>query len=187
MKNTEYQKLKEASWRRPLTAAERAWLREWLAAHPEAQESWEAEAALNGLLRRLPGANVSSNFTARVMQAAQRAPARQRWGFRLGMFPWLPVGWMPRAALAAAMVCSGMLSWHEYVALHRTQEARAVASVSFTGGGMGASAKLLGAGANNPLIFFAAAVFLCAVATLASWLPARRAAAIDPMKALRTE
>jgi hypothetical protein len=130
MKNTEYQKLKEASWRRPLTAAERAWLREWLAAHPEAQESWEAEAALNGLLRRLPGANVSSNFTARVMQAAQRAPARQRWGFRLGMFPWLPVGWMPRAALAAAMVCSGMLSWHEYVALHRTQEARAVASVS---------------------------------------------------------
>jgi ABC-type antimicrobial peptide transport system permease subunit len=65
--------------------------------------------------------------------------------------------------------------------------ARAVASVSFTGGGMGASAKLLGAGANNPLIFVAAAVFLCAVAMLASWLPARRAAAIDPMKALRTE
>jgi ABC-type antimicrobial peptide transport system permease subunit len=65
--------------------------------------------------------------------------------------------------------------------------ARAVASVSFTAGGMGASAKLLGAGANNPLIFVAAAVFLCAVSTLASWLPARRAAAIDPMKALRTE
>jgi predicted permease len=65
--------------------------------------------------------------------------------------------------------------------------ARAVSSVSFTGGGMGASAKLLGAGANNPLIFVAAAVFLCAVATLASWLPARRAAAIDPMQALRTE
>jgi predicted permease len=65
--------------------------------------------------------------------------------------------------------------------------ARAVASVSFTGGAMGASATLLGAGANNPLIFVAAAVFLCAVATLASWLPARRAAAIDPMKALRTE
>jgi ABC-type antimicrobial peptide transport system permease subunit len=65
--------------------------------------------------------------------------------------------------------------------------ARAVSSVSFTDGGMGASAKLLGAGANNPLIFVAAAVFLCAVATLASWLPARRAASIDPMKALRTE
>jgi len=65
--------------------------------------------------------------------------------------------------------------------------ARAVSSVSFTGGGMGASAKLLGVGANNPLIFVGAAVFLCAVATLASWLPARRAASIDPMQALRTE
>jgi predicted permease len=65
--------------------------------------------------------------------------------------------------------------------------ARAVASVSFTGGGMGASARLLGVGAENPLIFVGAAVFLCAVAALASWLPARRAASIDPMKALRTE
>jgi anti-sigma factor RsiW len=130
MKNTDYQKLKEASWHRPLTTVERAWLREWLATHPEEQESWEAEAALNGLLRRLPSANVSSNFTARVMQAAQRTPTKPVWRLRLDMFPWLPAGWMPRVALAAAMVCSGMLSWHEYMALHRTQEAQAVASVS---------------------------------------------------------
>jgi predicted permease len=65
--------------------------------------------------------------------------------------------------------------------------ARAVASVSFTNSAMGSSAKLLGSGANNPLIYLAAAVFLCAVSTLAAWLPARRAAAIDPMQALRTE
>jgi len=65
--------------------------------------------------------------------------------------------------------------------------ARAVASVSFTVGGMGANAKLLGSGANVPLIYLAAAGFLCAIATLATWLPARRAASIDPMKALRTE
>jgi anti-sigma factor RsiW len=130
MQNTDYQKLKEASWRRPLTATERTWLREWLSAHPEAQESWETEAALNGLLRQLPRATLSSNFTERVMQAARRAPARQGWRLRLAVFPWLPTEWMPRAALVAAMVCSGLLSWHEYVALHRTQEARAVASVS---------------------------------------------------------
>ena len=65
--------------------------------------------------------------------------------------------------------------------------ARAVASVSFTGGGMGASAKLLGSGANVPLIYLASAGFLCAIATLATWLPARRASSLDPMQALRTE
>jgi anti-sigma factor RsiW len=130
MKNTEYQIIKEASWRRPLTAVERARLREWLAAHPQTQESWEAEAALNGLLRRLPSATVSSNFTARVLLAAQRPPPKPDWLRWLEMFRWLPAGWMPRAALALAMVCSGLLSLHEYEALHRTQEAHAVVSVS---------------------------------------------------------
>ena len=64
---------------------------------------------------------------------------------------------------------------------------RAVASVSFTNSGMGANARLLGSGANDPLIYVAAAVFLCVVAALASYLPARRAASVDPMQALRTE
>ena len=65
--------------------------------------------------------------------------------------------------------------------------ARAVASVSFTTSAMGFSAKLLGNGANDPLIYLAAAAFLCLIAALASWFPARRAAAIDPMRALRIE
>jgi ABC-type antimicrobial peptide transport system permease subunit len=64
---------------------------------------------------------------------------------------------------------------------------RAVASVSFTNSGMGANAKLLGSGANDPLIYVGAAAFLCVVAALASYLPARRAASVDPMQALRTE
>jgi predicted permease len=65
--------------------------------------------------------------------------------------------------------------------------ARAVASVSFTNSAMGSSAKLVGSGANGPVIYFAAAGFLCGIAALASYLPARRAASIEPMQALRAE
>jgi hypothetical protein len=130
MQDAEFQNLKEAGWRRALTAAERARLREFLAAHPEWQESWEQEAALNGLLRRRPSVAVSTNFTARVVQAAQRLPAKPAWRRRLEMFPWLPAGLAARAALAAAMICCGLLSFNEYQALRREQVAREVASVS---------------------------------------------------------
>jgi ABC-type antimicrobial peptide transport system permease subunit len=65
--------------------------------------------------------------------------------------------------------------------------ARAVASVSFTNSAMGAGAKLLGDGGANALIYIGAAAFLCALAAIAAYLPGRRAAAIDPMQALRTE
>jgi ABC-type antimicrobial peptide transport system permease subunit len=65
--------------------------------------------------------------------------------------------------------------------------ARAVASVSFTNSAMGSSSRLLGGSANVSVIYIAAALFLCAVSALAAWVPARRAAAIDPMNALRTE
>jgi anti-sigma factor RsiW len=114
-----------------LTPPELARLRQCLAAHPELQGRWEEEAALDRLLHRLPAARVSSNFTARVMQAAQHAPARSGWRRWLASWPPAPAMWLPRCALGAAMVCVGLLSFRGYHQLaQRAQAARDLASVS---------------------------------------------------------
>jgi putative ABC transport system permease protein len=46
---------------------------------------------------------------------------------------------------------------------------------------------LYGVGSGDPLTFASAALLLVAVALAASWIPARRAARVDPMAALRAE
>jgi anti-sigma factor RsiW len=125
-----YNHLRELSWRRELSDAEDAELRTWLAAHPEAQADWEAEAGLNASLGRLPDAPVPGNFTARVLQAVEREAAAEprrpqgKWLNRI----WLR--WLPRAAFAAVVVGAGLVSYHQVQAAHRKKLVESVAAVS---------------------------------------------------------
>lgn len=91
-----YEKLREISWRRKLTSVEERQLREWLAAHPEVQDTFELETGLTEALRKMTEVPVASNFTARVLQAVERearADAREqekRWTIWRRLPRWLP-------------------------------------------------------------------------------------------------
>src|SRR6185436_14507392 len=99
-----YKRLRELSWRRPLTESEQAELRAWLAAHPEAEDDWETEKHLSAMLHKLPDAPVPSNFTARVRQAVEQETAAagrrpgfpSRWAGRWRVF-------LPRTAAAVVV------------------------------------------------------------------------------------
>ncbi|HWW00749.1 MAG TPA: hypothetical protein VNZ64_13720 [Candidatus Acidoferrum sp.] len=116
----------ELAWRRKLSQAEAEELRVWLAAHPEAQEDWEAEAGLSEALDRLPSLPVASNFTAGVLQAVERehrAPrALPRW-----RKPHWWMGWLPRAAAAGLVISAVIIGVQHH---KRVEDARTVAMIS---------------------------------------------------------
>ncbi len=127
MQKNEIEKLREANWRRRLTAAEQAALREFLAADSGAAEEWRLEESLSRALERLPAAPVSSNFTARVVAAAQRGAAAPA---RASGLSWFFRGWWPRLAAGVAMAAVGFVSFQEYQSAHRVRAARELAAAS---------------------------------------------------------
>jgi hypothetical protein len=126
-----YDQLREANWKRKMTSGEEAQLRAWLAAHPERESDWEAEAGLSDALNRLPDVEVPSNFTARVLSRVERmerdvagclpAGPKAKWTWR-----WL----LPQAAFALLVLGVAWFFYERYQVARRAELARNVAMVS---------------------------------------------------------
>ena len=161
-----------------VTVYDAAPLKEFIGASLFPQEITASMMALLGLLSLLLAAvGLYSVMAYSVAQQTQEIGLRMALGAQPGDVMRMVV-WRGLALTLAGLVAGAALA----MAL-----ARAVASVSVTNSSMGATQKLLGASATDPVIYLAASAFLCVVAVLAAYLPARRAASIDPMQALRTE
>ena len=126
MKDNEFHsQLRESGWRRKLTEVEQAGLDAWLAANPDARADWEMESALSAALTRLPDVDVPSNFTARVLQAVDRAEVQPRgWHWN-----WHRL--MPRVAFAVGVMSFAGLSVHHHeIYRQRAALAKTVALVT---------------------------------------------------------
>ncbi len=101
MSETEYQKLLSARLQRRLTEAENNRLEELASLHPEIRDHLDEEMRLNGLLNRLTDAPLSSNFTARVVEAARLSELPGSAARRRRLFGWLPMRWLHAATVGA--------------------------------------------------------------------------------------
>ncbi len=102
MNESEYMKLREAIWRRELTAEEETRLRSYFLVHPEAQLDYEEEKAVTALLVKLPDQGLSSNFTAQLLQ---RLDLETRETERaVPVIRWRGLSWLPRFALASLVI-----------------------------------------------------------------------------------
>jgi anti-sigma factor RsiW len=131
MNESDYNLLREKSWRGKLTPAEEASLRAWLAGHPETEADWELEGDLTRALEKLPDVPVPSNFTARVLQAVDRETAAA--GPRANWMKWFLRSLLPKAAVAAVVLAAGFLTYHEQTTAKRqelVQGVKVVAGVS---------------------------------------------------------
>ena len=110
MNDVRKEELIRLSMQRELTIEEESKLESWLATHPEARAQWEEERALSRAIQSLPDVPVSSNFTARVLQAVDADHAAETRKERSS--PWfrflLPrIGW---AVAVTVLVAVGIRS-----------------------------------------------------------------------------
>jgi anti-sigma factor RsiW len=123
-----HQKIRDIAWRRRLTPAEQAELQAWLVTHPEAQAEVELDAVLDAALASRATPSVSSNFTARVMQAIEAETKREirpavqakPWWHRL----------VPRVAVAALIIAICGLVYRQNLIAKQNELARAAKEIA---------------------------------------------------------
>jgi len=123
-----YEQLLEISWQRKLTPAEEAQLSRWLATHPELQVDWEEEACLNDALGSLPNVSVPSNFTSRVVAAAERDSAQAGRATKAQRSWWVP--FLPKLALGTLILAAGLLSYNHIQTSRRAEWVQSLTTVS---------------------------------------------------------
>ncbi|EEF58148.1 hypothetical protein [Pedosphaera parvula] len=131
MNDPVFQQLLEISWQRALTESEQTRLRAYLEAHPEAGKAWLLESGLTRALEELPNVPISSNFTARVLQAVElekATAARAREKNR--RFGWPIFKWAPQTAAAAFVLGIGVFTYQQHQTHTRETMAQNVAAVS---------------------------------------------------------
>jgi predicted permease len=161
-----------------VTVFDAAPLKEYIGASLYPQKVAASLMAIMGALALLLAAvGLYSAMAYSVAQRTQEIGVRMALGARPGRVLLMVIR-QGLALTAAGLVVGVGLSWIL---------ARLAASVSATNSAMGATQKVLQGNVTDPLIYAAAIVFLSAVATVAAYFPARRAASVEPMEALRSE
>jgi len=126
MDNPELRKIRESAWRKTPGSQDDPRLERLLSNQPEAREDLAIERRLTECLRLLPDAPASTNFTARAIQQALRAPAPHR-GWRAWRL--LLPRWAPRLAAGALMLCLTLVSVQQYRTIQQAKAARQLADL----------------------------------------------------------
>lgn len=117
MSEHEQNELWEKSLRGQLTPKEQAQLESWLAGRPDLRAEWEDEVALCQVVRQLPDAPVSSNFTSLVLQAVeleQRQTQRAEAAGKSGFVYWLRKHLVQLTASTAVVALAAVLALRQH-------------------------------------------------------------------------
>ena len=128
MSPPEIDKLMDALRAGRLTAQQEAQLDQWFALQPAQRGACEEDLALNQLLRNLPDAPLSSNFTARVLQATRASAGRP--GYSTPFWRQFFGRWMPKAAMAGVFLGAGLLAYQQHQVSERRQLAQGLVQMS---------------------------------------------------------